>query len=201
MHAIYLTKTLCCTSSPPTDCISTFYCLFIFIFMHAVLLVGDQPHDGPVFRKHFWSDQDPEDCEDLKKKVLEHTNTHAGVVLIIENSSRLPQLCWIFLYCSRYLFTINTQYLILTIWLRFKALIDQVFCRVYVIYMPVELNNSICSYYTAFLNPLEETWGCFFIKVSLQLKSNVVSLCLSPWCWNNSVKFSSCSDTYFRYLW
>ena len=43
--------------------------------MCVVLLVGDQPHDGPVFREHFWSDQDPEDCEDLEEKVLEHTNT------------------------------------------------------------------------------------------------------------------------------
>lgn len=43
--------------------------------MCVVLLVGDQPHDGPVFRKHFRSDEDPEHCEDLKKKVLEHTHT------------------------------------------------------------------------------------------------------------------------------
>lgn len=64
------------------------FCLFVFIFTRAVLLVGDQPHDGPVFRKHFWSDQDPEDCEDLKEEVLECTNTHAGVMLIIENSDR-----------------------------------------------------------------------------------------------------------------
>lgn len=36
------------------------------------LLVGDQSHNGPVFRKHFRPDEDPEHCEDLKKEVLEH---------------------------------------------------------------------------------------------------------------------------------
>lgn len=42
--------------------------------MYVILLVGDQTHDGPVFREHLWSDEDPEDCEDLKKEVLEHTH-------------------------------------------------------------------------------------------------------------------------------
>lgn len=44
-------------------------------------LVGDQPHDGPVFRKHLGSDEDPEHREDLKEKVLEH----AGDMLSLEN--------------------------------------------------------------------------------------------------------------------
>lgn len=31
-------------------------CVHICVCVCVVLLVGDQPHDGPVFREHFWSD-------------------------------------------------------------------------------------------------------------------------------------------------
>lgn len=37
----------------------------------AVVLVCYKPHDSPVFRKHLWSNQDPEDSEDMKKEVLQ----------------------------------------------------------------------------------------------------------------------------------
>lgn len=46
----------------------------------SALLVGDQPHDGPVFGEHFGSDQDPEHREDLQKKILEHAETHRRTV-------------------------------------------------------------------------------------------------------------------------
>lgn len=36
----------------------------------SLLLVGDQPHDSPVFGEHLRPDQDPEDGEDLQEEVL-----------------------------------------------------------------------------------------------------------------------------------
>ena len=52
-------------------------------------LVGDQPHDSPVFRKHLGPDEDPEHREDLKEKVLEH----AGDMLSSENKYQSGMNC------------------------------------------------------------------------------------------------------------
>ena len=46
-----------------------------------LLLVGDQPHDSPVFGEHLRPDQDPEHGEDLQEEVLEDAGAHRSKVI------------------------------------------------------------------------------------------------------------------------
>lgn len=39
------------------------------------LLISNEPHDRPIFREHFGSDQDPEHGENLQEELLTGTQT------------------------------------------------------------------------------------------------------------------------------